>query len=136
VQIDVHGRKANGAAAFIPVGDPTADAVGPAKAGGCLFEIADGEGLPDAGTADPFVAVGYGIHTGQGKTMHATGIEQGIETAGAVLTEAKIVADIELTDGKSRYQDTLDEFVGAHLGQVMIEFQQQHVINAAGLNGL
>ncbi len=132
----VQGGKAQGAPQFLPMQDMTAQGVGVAQQILGTRQIADGQRRADLGTRNAMaVAIG---HVSQGvyrETGAPAGRAQGVDIAGALDSESKILAD-EKYLGIQALDQRADEHLWRHAGQRGIERLESDLFDAVAREGI
>ncbi len=117
-------------AKLLPVHDAAGDAERPAQQLLSQRQLALGAHLPQPGAAHPLAVDLDGGCRLDGEALHGPHLQQKIEIAGTVTTEAEIVTDLQIPYAKPLYQRRMDELGSTQLAQASIEREAQHQVHA------
>jgi len=135
-QADVQCRKADRTAALVAMRDPSADAVTAPKAACGVRQVTGLQGIAYPRAADAAAVFGHGIQALDTETELPSDGGQKRKIANPVATEAEIVTDVQMPDTEFLYQDTAHEIVGIDCGKGRVEADQEHTVDAAGIDRL
>jgi hypothetical protein len=130
LDLDVGGRKTDGAADLLAVHDAPGDDEGAPEQLLGMLDVSGGQRLAHRRTGNPDAAEVDRMHRLDHETVFLPGTLQHREIAATRLAEAEVVADDQVPDRQAAHQDLLDELLARQRRQLAVEAADMHAIDA------